>query len=522
MQKLVYFENNSIYLDSRMNEEAFARIKYSSRIKTEKGVLASKENSQWKFSPWTFDETSFYGESKNVFYKGSAFNGKTLASSLDSKESVKTILEVLESAAETKAPVQNIGAEGIIISDDMTKIIFLPQDFFYTASMYLEEQDSGEADGFYTNRNLSRESAIRFTQAAIIYRFLSKKFPFSEKNQRKRTEDQRDKNFTPLKKLIPECNAQVLKFTQKALCGKACIFPSEKTSAEIINSTTPAEIVNTNSSEKISIKTKRWIRKHSIAISASVIFLAIASAIGISFYKTYQEKSISTGLTSKETVEMFYSAINMMDSESMGNCSGNKLRSRVKFISNTYAVSKMNTRDNKTSETLSPAEWISEAKTSTLIFGISNFLIEDENARLFFKGPKRKSNPAPLKKENNQSVKNGDKKTYRVSYYILETLGSDKLKIDHQKEDVKLIFKKDHWSIEEIENISTEVIDMKLSEFRDAYTQALIETKANLPVAIEMLREKYSFIPSVKEIIEALKYTESRQIFDPKDFENFN
>ena len=134
MQNLIFFENNSIYMNSGMNEESFSRIKYSQRIKTDKGVIASKENSKWNFAPWVFEETTFYGETKNAFFKGEAFHGKTLASSFDDKDSIKTVLEVLEAAVETKAPLQNIGAEGIIISDDKTNILFIPQEFFYTAS----------------------------------------------------------------------------------------------------------------------------------------------------------------------------------------------------------------------------------------------------------------------------------------------------------------------------------------------------------------------------------------------------
>lgn len=522
MQNLIFFENNSIYMNSGMNEESFSRIKYSQRIKTDKGVIASKENSKWNFAPWVFEETTFYGETKNVFFKGEAFHGKTLASSFDDKDSIKTVLEVLEAAVETKAPLQNIGAEGIIISDDKTNILFIPQEFFYTASTYLEEEDSALANGFYINRNLSRECAIRFTQAVIIYKFLADKFPYEAKNQRERTEDQRDKNFIPLKELISNCSSSVLKFTQKALSGKDCIFPSEKVFAEIEKSNTLINTTASNQPVKFSIRAKRWARKHSVAITTSTAAIVLSTFIATSLYKTRQEKSVSVGLTSKETVEMFYSAVNMMDSESMGNCSGKKIRPRVKLISNTFAVSKMNSRDNRTVETLSPAEWISEAKINTLIFGISNFYIEEENSKLYFKGPKRKTNPSPLKTENGKIVKDGDTNSYRVSYFILETSGSDNLKIDHQSEIVKLIFKKDHWSIEEIENISTDVKEMKLSEFRDSYTQALTQTKANLPVAVEMLREKYNFIPTVKEIVEAVKFTESKQIFDPKDFENLN
>lgn len=535
-KRIVFFEGTKLILDTCMTQSAFTKSRFSEQIGTS-GHIASKDGSSWNFEPWSFSETQLSDlPGGTVSFTAEAFPGNTLREILctenDSDENKTRAREVavavcsaIEGARAQKINLEHNGGEGIFISSDCTKIIFLPEVFFTTAASSLGDEMFSDMQGLYVNANLTKDDSLAFTQAVIAYRMLAHQFPFPSKNTKERSEDILDANFKPLELLVQQADKQLAKTIDSALRlvprqkkssqKSAALFPAEafvKTMTEepaLCDLTTSAEYAK----KENSVKRHRWFRRHRATLTTAFAVTAVAVFILGTYFDSQMEKPTTRGLTSQQTVEMHYGAANRLDIESAQNSTaGGKMKGRVNILSNIYVSTKTRALYDAKLTCLTPAKWFCYNQTTFNIFGLTDFKINEQQATLYTRGAERKHAPKAITQENNIPLKNGDTKTYIVSFYMLRTEGSDEMFVTKIDETVNLVFKKNRWLIKSADTVQEENKISK-TEFYTDYSKAMKDSSDDAKKAAEMLHTKYEWVPSQSELEEAAADIEQNGIF---------
>lgn len=535
-KRIVFFEGTKLILDTCMTQSAFTKSRFSEQIGTS-GHIASKDGSSWNFEPWSFSETQLSDlPGGTVSFTAEAFPGNTLREILctenDSDENKTRAREVavavcsaIEGARAQKINLEHNGGEGIFISSDCTKIIFLPEVFFTTAASSLGDEMFSDMQGLYINANLTKDDSLAFTQAVIAYRMLAHQFPFPSKNTKERSEDILDANFKPLELLVPQADKQLVKTIDSALSlvprqkkssqKPAALFPAEafvKTMTEepaLCDLTTSAEYAK----KENSVKRHRWFRRHRTALTTAFAVTAVAVFILGTYFDSQMEKPTTRGLASQQTVEMHYGAANRLDIESAQNSTaGGEMKGRVNILSNIYVSTKTRALYDAKLTCLTPAKWFCYNQTTFNIFGLTDFKINGQQATLYTKGAERKHASKAITQENNIPLKNGETKTYAVSFYMLRTEGSDEMFVTKIDETVNLVFKKNRWLIKSTDTVQEENKISK-TEFYTDYSKAMKDSSDDAKKAAELLRAKYEWVPSQSELEEAAADIEQNGIF---------
>lgn len=529
--KSVFLCDGKIFLDSRMASNVFVKAGFAGKIR-ENGLLAELNGEAWNFSLWNFDGTVSsadlkefaQGRDETVFLEGSCFDGLALSEcfeSLQKEDSIKAcslVCNALDSLDENRAALSLVGSGGIIVSKDFSKVLFLPKNLLEISLSSLGEENFSELYGSYLNPVFSGKAAVHFLQAAIVYKAICGKVPFAEKSSSARETDIRDLNYCPLRYAVFGVDKKILLFTENAFAGKDCSFPKEEFSALELKETSSSDLEKFNEESKKfllrkekKIRTKRWLRAKSTMIKICAAVFVFAIAAFVSLYRTFLEKRTTKGLTSLQTLEMYYSAVNLLDIDSARASSAKSLGGRVDRLANIFVTGKTSSMYNAGNDLVPPSVWLVKNQLNHNIYGISNFTVDGNPCRTFFKGQRRKENPAAISEENGQKIFPGEKKEYHVGFFIFDSLGEDSLCVSLQKEKVLLEFKKDRWIIFDIQT-EIESRFLKFSEIKAEYSFAMENCGGDVFACASVLRQKYDFIPSDQEIKDAEKYVEEQSL----------
>lgn len=540
MDALIFFRDEKFYFNTSLSAQAFARARFAEHL-DEKGFLCSEENGAWKISEFYFTETS---EENNLIYLTSqGFNGKTLASIMEEDDEVnKTYamsltVKLLEEFLIKKIKLDAVGAGGIFFSLDFKKALFLPKLFFKTSLNVSGSHSYTLNHGLYTNPNLKAENAIRYMQSSLSYRILSGKFPYNEENYEKQDEDFRDRNFIPLKNLVYGLNANLASFIDQGLLQNPLSkeelknfalkdFPLSALYLEAgleedgsVNKSGKLNKVERKSflseeefnkqKEKIiekkkgNVEKRRWVRRHRTFIKVVLAAALVLTFASLTYYSSWNKKPCTKGLTSLEVVRAYYTGVDNLDSDITKYTSeGKSMRQRDKVISNIYASIKQLVGMDLNREAKQPAKWLNYNQMSFRIFGLSQFTVDGAAQKLYFYAPLRKENKASLKKENGRLLKDSDKVSYTVNYYLVNNALNPEITVEEYCDRVSLEYKKDRWLITDIESERKE--SLVLTEtFCNDYETALLQNENDLSKAVLLLRQKYDFIPTDEELMQA-------------------
>ncbi|WP_407399726.1 hypothetical protein [Treponema sp.] len=526
MTQLVTIENNTISLNTNMTPIFFAKARFSERLR-EKGVVAEFNGTNWEYSPWIFDNT----EERDglLFLKGTAFDGRTVDEILncDSENKIQklavTLCEVLENSLGSKAPVENIGGGGIIVSDDLTKFLFLPYNFWTSASMTAGDEIFSTLNGIYITQNLDREISLRFTQAVLIYKAITGLFPFTETETKKRIMDIHDENYTKLCWTVPGIDKKITDFTERAFARKIATYPSEQFSSYQKNELPEKDLLsfkrNSETAKKHrdrKVQSRRFVRAHRTAFISSGIALFITLVITGHLVNTSLEKPTSRSLTSIETLQMYFTALNELNVDAAKNCTED-MQSHVDNISSYFLKTRTRSMYNRQADTVTPAAWFIKNQIQHNIFGLSHFYIEGKEGSLNVEGPRKKTRPSSLLEEQGIQLKEGDSRTYKVEYILLDTTGEDEIKATISKEEATLNYRNGRWVLTSIEpSEQYEVQKFSLSELTEDYLSCMkpnSNLKEDVLEACHVLEDKYFFIPTEHEIDEGYEYLKKISVF---------
>ena len=543
MTRLLYWEGGKLFLDTQMSERTFAKTTIAKNWR-EGGLLAEASGGKWVCRPWSFDATAssldleFAREGgERVFLAGECFPFSSLADVLgvgtgdegDRGEDAPpthaaqvcaaiAFSNAADAAAgrdDTCALVANLGAGGVLISREADKVLFLPKTIFCTTAALLGERAFCAYQGWWVNPVLQGKAALDFTKAVLLYRVISGELPFAAQSDHKRREDVLDLNYKPLRYVRPCVDEAILSFTERAFAAKgspdALAFPQQELAAFDFDSSPSAgeleqfqqAAASYFSGKRKRVSSKRWLRSKAVALKVALCALVLAAWFAASLWQNAQGKPTTKGLSAVETLQMHYSAMNLLDAEAARKSSTSSLAKAAEKLGSAYAMARMSSMFNPNLDTLPPAVWFASKKPSHNIWGLSCVTIDGQAADLFFEGPRKKDAPPAVNETD------GTQRQFLLDYCVLDTSGEDRLTVTHQSERVTVSFQGSRWRVSHIEAAAeTEATSLPFSQLKADYESSLREASGDVFACAASLRQTYSFISTDAEIRQAQAYLE--------------
>lgn len=522
------------------------------------------------------------------------------ATSSQKAKSVKaaaTVVNVIEEAINWKQELPSLGGGGIFISDDFSQVLFMPKMFFLSSILCCKENIFMQEHGFYVNENLTKVPALKFIQASIAYKTLSQKFPFENPDKKQRALDILDKNFVLPQIQIPGLNADVATSISLALTQN----PQKESSKSNKKSNLPKELqtfshfprteffeecgltsqgdipqnqklnfvdrsskINQKEFEKFSarsnkkqerrVETKRWFRKHRTLLISICTVLVVGFFVGIFFFSSSQDKPTSQGLTSYQTLEMFYSAMNTLDVDQALGCTyGKEMKNFTGVLSNLYVSFKARAMYNQNLQAQPLTKWLCLNQPLSNLAGLSQVKIFDneifaelsdnkfaddnfaddkkfdaeqssgkpsdakktfgKQSKLFFKAPRKNQHPKILLQENQQNLSDGDTKSYKVNFFTILTEEQNQITLSFISDQVELTYKKNRWFITAIERKTLHEEKISKQDFINDYESAVEETDKDINSILQILSSKYFWMPTNAELQEAIEILQKETLF---------
>lgn len=537
--QLLTIENGELRLNSNLDEYTFGKTGHDNILSYE-GVIFDGKN----FRQWTFEDVKSYDAEKNgslqrlVFYcaknplGNDAENIKTLAQYFEeggenALTAVKAVCTAITAAATNGNPIPFVGAGGIMI--DGEKVLFAPEALFsYAANTLPAEETLNQHTGFL-NDTIKDLPALCFERAAIIYRLLAGRLPFTATDSIARNADIFDRKFLPIEYCVNgidsglalainnalKLNSTAVNVPGKRKKGKSsedlrpvADFPLEKIDEAFRLSQNNKE--DKDFEEKVSayikaqnskINTKRHIKRNATTLTVIATIIVIVICVTVSTLRTRGEDYTSVGLTSTQTIRAYMNGVNEKDTMLLSDFGDGKAAGDYgDMVSRIYVMHKQRLAYGNDNGFGYPANWLfyitDEAKYKRSgIYGVTNLKIDGKAETLAVELKKKNQNPAPLEKEGNIKLENGSTSVHKVEYYLLYTEGEE---VDYIVEKVTstvtLTFKKNRWIITDIQ-YDGKNLGVDCDAFKKDYFAALEKTNGEVIPAVDSLRSKYEWLP---------------------------
>ncbi len=537
--QLLSIENGELRLNSNLDEYTFGKTGHDNILSYE-GVIFDGKN----FRQWTFEEVKSYDAEKNgslqrlVFYcaknplGSDAENVKTLAQYFEeggenALTAVKAVCTAITAAATNGNPIPFVGAGGILV--DGEKVLFAPEALFsYAANTLPAEETLNQHTGFL-NDTIKDLPALCFERAAIIYRLLAGRLPFTATDSISRNADIFDRKFLPVEYCVNgidsglalainnalKLNSTAVNVPGKRKKGKSsedlrpvADFPLEKIDEAFRLSQNNKE--DKDFEEKVSayikaqnskINTKRHIKRNATTLTVIATIIVIVICVTVSTLRTRGEDYTSVGLTSTQTIRAYMNGVNEKDTMLLSDFGDGKAAGDYgDMVSRIYVMHKQRLAYGNDNGFGYPANWLfyitDEAKYKRSgIYGVTNLKIDGKAETLAVELKKKNQNPAPLEKEGNITLENGSTSVHKVEYYLLYTEGEE---VDYIVEKVTstvtLTFKKNRWIITDIQ-YDGKNLGVDCDVFKKDYFAALEKTNGEVIPAVDSLRNKYEWLP---------------------------
>ena len=536
---LLTIENGELRLNTNLDEYTFGKTAHDA-VLSQEGVLFDGKN----FRQWTFEEVKSYDAEKNgkaerlVFYcaKNPLSDGaRTLAELLEEggKKALSATLAActaLTAAAKDGNQIPMVGAGGIMI--DGNKVLFAPESLYSYAANTLPAQETLLQHQGYLNETIKGLPALCFERAAIIYRLLTGRLPFTAADSISRNADIFDRKFLPLEYCINgidsefasavnnglRLNSTAVNVPGKRKKGKTseelrpeADFPLEKLEEAFRLSQKQAEEGNDKDfEEKVAaylksqtskINTKRTIKRNSTTIAVIVAALVIVAVVIGNTIKTRGSDYTSIGLTSSQTISAYMNGVNEKDTMLLSDFGdGKSINSFSDTVSRIYVMHKQRLTfgDNGFGY---PANWLfyitDDAKYERSgVYGVTNLKIDGKPAEHVAKLYKKNEKPEPLTQEGGITLVKGSTSVHKIEYYMIYTEGEEvDYMVDKISATVTLSWKKNRWVITDIEENKKQGLGVDCNKFKADYFSELKKSGGEVIPAVDALRSKYEWLP---------------------------
>ncbi len=553
---LLTIENNELRLNTNLDEYTFGKTAHDA-VLSQEGVIFDGKN----FRQWTFEEVKSYDveregrQERLVFYcaenpLGDAENAKTLAQFYEeggenALAAVHAVCAALTAAAKDGNTIPMVGAGGIIIAGE--KVLFAPETLFNYAINTLTPEDAVVQNHGFLNETISGLPALCFERAAIIYRLLTQNVPFGARDSIARNADIFDHNFLPIEYCVNGIDSELAALINNSLrlTSTEVNVPGKKKKGKSSEDLTPTKtfplenllhfrkeplkdsklsdqefeekVQNYIKLRDVKINAKRKIRRNVTKIVIGVIAVFTLAIVISSTIKNNLDDYSSKGLTSTETIEAYYKAMNLRDAVLMGAMTKGKNTQRyVDSVSQVYVMGRARQASSRDLGFVSPENWLlfvtdRNKNSQASIFGVSNVKIDGKLSNLNPELHKKIEKIPALQSENGITLADQSQSVHSVEYYFLISEGeTNEISIEKINATITLTYVKDKWLITDIEPVSTK-IDLNNFTFKSEYFYSVSENNGDVIKAVGELRNKYSWLPSDEVLkIEQIRLEEER------------
>lgn len=513
---LLNISKSSIEIDTGLSEREATHGKVFQSF-NEKGIIISKnDNGELSFSDYFLtDNFSKFGEGRkteSVFVKGPGFSGKPLSTIFDEDREMATkainiLSQAVEYSFENNISIPNVGALGIIVGDEKStenQLLILPPTIFEKSLNSRGDSFYSQYCGIYKKDVLKSVDSWRFTLSCYAYRVCSEFSPFSNLDSIERVWDYVDNKFVPLEisyELLDK-NSNVIDSSElfKIIKNNLTVLPLESIKKSkrykfIKPQSLPlpkipesfslrkldySENLEFQKQEK-KLKKTRFCRKYNLQLKiASVSFVVLLIILAVTIFDISQRPS-TLGLSSEQSVMMFYSGVNELDSEKLTGALAKKSIAKhyQNFVKNMYVTAHVRESYESEKITYTLEEWLN------LLDPINNYYFGVSDLSLIL-----------LQDGENEKI-------YQVEYYISYNDPGFEIFLEKCVDTVTVSYEKDRWQITEF-NATNNVIQIDSQAFFND-VQTLIEEipdveKSNQGgILAEKLQEKYVWLPSPEE-----------------------
>lgn len=522
MPAIFYEKAGTVFLDTGLDEAAFAKTKFS-RHGDKAGFIVGKDDSgaysvfaEWKFNTvQTIDGT--------VFFYGTADGAKPLTEFIHDKKILYAVCQAYTYALKQGIALPCSAPQGILLTDE--KLLFAPEDAFDRSSANHGQDFYAREQGAWRDSAVRGEAALRFTRAVWAYYAVSGALPYPPEKDAEKIVSLAYKNFLPLEYCALGMSPALAKAVNAALRGAHSVppFPLEDLQTlllppkdEIFKN--KAERLQANeelqrAAEKYRTREARKIKRMRLfnrtfaaaaAIALTAAFMTVFLA-GVLFERG--KKPCVIGLTSSQTVEVFYKGIHTMDTDlilaAAKHCP--EAQRYISLIPQIYALSQMRGAYNFQAGISTPENWFffepdSSRAYSRTVYGITGFELDGMPSTLNVPVPSRAHHPPRLRFEDGARIKNGAEKLHSARFYLVHTV-DDTLQIETRVTELTLVMENDRWQIKTLrQTLKTDMVNPAV--ISSAFKRALETCEGNVMQAADILRTEYPWLPSRLSLIE--------------------
>lgn len=523
MENILSIKNETIYLNSSLSEELFAKTKFSLMLKETGYVISKAADGTFScFMPWSFTGTKTIDDI--VYFSGEGFSGKNAedlicSNSAETDSLLDAVCQAYINAIAQNIPLPCNGPQGILYDTENQKLLFVPEKNFEKCAKNLGKKEYFQVQNNWKDSVANEKTAIKFTLATYAYFAITKHLPFAVSENPDETENNlANRNFLPLDCCINGINKKLADYVNSLLEGKEIDthFPLNSFEDELFNHASQKNAVSDEQFENYvkskvlkqqkKLKRERTFDRYFVKVlvgAAAAAFIAIFAA---SVIHESGKKPCVIGLTSEETVKVFYSGIHHMDTDLM-LASAKECPQAQRYISQVpqiYVASQMKSAYNFETGLSTPENWMffepdTTRSYSHFIFGLTNFTIDGIPSTLTEKAPTRKNHKHRITRTSDgRAIELSPEAKHTVHFYLVHTV-DNMLTIEECTTLVTLEYKKDRWQISQLEQNFTTESDSPLPFSLD-YKQALKDFDHNEILAIDSLRTKYPWVPATESM----------------------
>ncbi|MBQ3687351.1 MAG: hypothetical protein II932_05935, partial [Treponema sp.] len=261
---------------------------------------------------------------------------------------------------------------------------------------------------------------------------------------------------------------------------------------------------------------KRWVRRRRTPLTILAIAVFAAAVVSGLCLESAMSRPTTQGLTELQTVELFYSAFNTMDTLSaQASARGKQAEAVIDAMSAYFVTAQTRSSYEAGYKVTSPAEWLSFNNGGAFsMYGISQFFIGNRKGEIFFTAPVRRDAPAPVTESGGTELRKGAVKQLEVSYYFIYCVGSDTGEAENvhvlKKNDiVTLTYGGRRWRITGLEQQEGPSVSVNKETLYADYKAAFDASGQDSVKAADAVRTKYGWLPLGSEILEGISKIKS-------------
>jgi hypothetical protein len=368
-------------------------------------ILALKGSPGWlvgeTIREWRFEGVTQKGT--DLLLYGSFVPGRPLDSILDlplaeALPYLSRLVEALVRVSEKAVPPFSLQADAILFTDD-GGTLFLPPELFREVRGQRTYQANKDAYEAINHPDLKGEALLSFSIAALLYRVITKRFPFTGASAEDIHEQARKLELAAPDRLAPELIPEISSLVMAGLgrANRAQVTLREWAAAlrglqgrELYRSIEPDErervLRETEAEQEGSDKKFRrsvfWRKNWKLIAVVAAVVIAVGLGAG-SILSNVLAPRPTHGFAPRKVVETFYLAMNSLNTTLMEACVVNKAgRAETGEVTNLYVISRVTTAYEGRASIVPADEWDRNGRPALdpalTVYGVTGLSIVEE------------------------------------------------------------------------------------------------------------------------------------------------